>query len=68
MLADQAADKPAGNKSTDWLVESYLADLRKRPDLGLKRPNPGPGRKKPKKYAKKRPKIRKKTAKNCKKL
>ena len=50
-----------------WLVESYLADLRKRPDLGLKRPNPGLGRKKPKKYTKKRPKIRKKPAKTYKK-
>ena len=42
-----------------WVVESYLADVRKRPDLGLKRPDPGPGRKKLENNNKKLLKIRK---------
>ena len=36
-----------------WVVESYLADVRELPDLGLKRPDPGPGRIKPAKNIKK---------------
>ena len=70
-VSDDSCTVMGKQSSFRWVEESYLADVRKQPDLDLKRPDPGPGRKKPGKTTKNNQKTTKKQqrqTKNCPKI